>query len=143
MTSEKGWLEKKHFSRVHDVLKVVYYPLIGTADDIADSDDFRDTTLEKITDDKTKSSYIQTITEDISKDGLSIITEKPLSVSQLVIIDLFLPRISKPIKILTEVTGIESVKGAGSHRAALNILSISKSDLRRIEKHIMDLKFSK
>ena len=143
MTSEKGWLEKRQYERVQDVLKVVYYPLIGTANDIVDSDDFRDTTLEKITSDKTKSSYIQTITEDISKGGLSIITSKPLGVKQLVIIDLFLPRISKPIKILTEVRNIESVKGSGSHKAGLKILSISKSDLKRIETHIMELKFLK
>ena len=97
-TSEKGWLEQRQYERVQDVLKIVYYPLIGTAEDIADSEDYKDTTLDKLKGDRTRHSYIQAMTDDISKGGLSILTDKPLGIKQLVIVDLFLPKISKPIK---------------------------------------------
>jgi len=141
--SEKGWLEQRKFERMGDVLKIVYYPLIGTANDIVGSDDYRDTTLEKIKNDSSRHSYIQAMTDDISKGGLSLLTSKPLGINQLVIIDLFLPKISKPVKILTEVRNIESVKGSGSYKAGVKIISVSKSDLKRIENHIMELKFGK
>ena len=68
------------------------------------------------------------------------VTEKPLALGQHVIIDLFLPRLMKPIKLLAEVRNIESVsKSNASYKAGLKIVSISKSDLKRIENHLAGL----
>ncbi len=137
-TSEKGWLEKRKFERVEDVLKIIYYPLIGTAADIVDSDEYKDTKLEQIVGDRTRHSYIKAMTDDISKGGLSILTDKPLAIKQLVVIDLFLPRLAKPLKFLTEVRNLEGIKGGSSFNAGVKIIAIRKSDLSRIEAHIME-----
>lgn len=140
MEINKGWLERREFERVKDVLKVVYYP-IENKEEIIKSDDYRDTTMENLKLSPGKNPLVNAITEDISKGGLAILTDKPLSLGQLVIIDLFLPRLAKPIKLLTEVKNIEShIKGAGSYRAGLKIISVSKSDLQRIENYILEIK---
>ncbi|HRU38745.1 MAG TPA: PilZ domain-containing protein [Candidatus Goldiibacteriota bacterium] len=137
MDINKGWLEVRQFERVKDTLKVVYYPLKKGAD-AASSEEYKNTTIDKIMTDITASSYTRSITEDISKGGLSIICSSPLEAGQLVIIDLFLPKISKPIKILTEVRNIE--RTGATYKAGLKTISISKSDLARIEDHIKLLK---
>jgi hypothetical protein len=59
-------------------------------------------------------------------------------VGQYLIIDLFLPRIARPVKILTEVRNLE--KEAGTYKAGLKTISISKSDLKRIEEHLIEVK---
>jgi c-di-GMP-binding flagellar brake protein YcgR len=140
MDINKGWLERREFERVKDVLKVVYYP-IDNKETIMKSDDYKDTTLENLKLNPGKNPVVNAITDDISKGGLAILTDKPLALGQLVIIDLFLPRLAKPIKLLTEVRNIESyVKGSGSFRAGLKIISVSKSDLQRIENYILEIK---
>jgi Tfp pilus assembly protein PilZ len=84
------------------------------------------------------------MTEDISKGGLSIITDKPLAMGQLVIIDLYLPEMPSPVKLLSEVRNIDThVKGAATYKAGVKILSVSKSDLKKIENRIYELKFEK
>ncbi len=145
MNMEKGWLEKqRQHERVQDVLKISYYPVEGSAEQAVSADDYKDTTLEKLSNDKTAHSFINAMTDDISKGGLSIITDKPLALGQLVIIDLFLPKVSRPVKLLAEVRNVDSqVKGAASFKAGVRILSVSKSDLKRIENHILELKFDK
>jgi hypothetical protein len=145
MSMEKGWLEKqRQFERIQDVLKIVYYPVEGTAEQVTATDDYKDTTMEKLSAGKSNNSYINAITDDISKGGMSILTDKPLSLKQLVVIDLFLPKISKPIKLLAEVRNVDSViKGAASFKAGVKILSVSKSDLKIIDNHILSLKFER
>ena len=145
MTMEKGWLEKqRQFERVPDILKIAYYPIEGTADEITATEDYKDTTVEKLISEKSKISIINAMTDDISKGGMSILTDKPLCLKQLVVIDLFLPKITKPIKLLAEVRNVEAaLKNSASHKAGVKILSVSKSDLKRIENHIYSLKFEK
>jgi c-di-GMP-binding flagellar brake protein YcgR len=145
MNMEKGWLEKqRQFERVQDVLKISYYPIEGTAEQITATEDYKDTTIEKLAAERSKSSYLNAMTDDISKGGMSILTDKPLALKQLVIIDLFLPRMPKPIKLLAEVRNTDAaIKGAASYKAGLRILSVSKNDLKRIENHIISLKFEK
>jgi len=140
MEMKKGWLYKRQYERVPDVLKVLYYP-IKESKQVLNSDDYKDTTIEKITKTGGASSFIQAMTEDISKGGLSIVSETPLAIGQHIIIDLFLPRLANPVKILAEVRNIEkNIKGSSSYKAGLKIISISKSDLKRIELRIMEIK---
>jgi len=140
MEMKKGWLYKRQYERVPDVLKVLYYP-IKESKQVLNSDDYKDTTIEKITKTGGASSFIQAMTEDISKGGLSIVSETPLTIGQHIIIDLFLPRLANPVKILAEVRNIEkNIKGSSSYKAGLKIISISKSDLKRIELRIMEIK---
>ncbi|MCX7698148.1 MAG: PilZ domain-containing protein [Candidatus Goldbacteria bacterium] len=142
MEMQKGWLYKRQYERVPDVLKVLYYPVKESINDILNSEDYKDTTIEKITQKGGANTLIQAMTEDISKGGLSIVTEEPLSIGQYIIIDLFLPKVKNPIKILAEVRNIEkSVKSSSLYKAGLKIISISKSDLKRIESRIMEIKF--
>jgi c-di-GMP-binding flagellar brake protein YcgR len=142
MNTKKGWLERREFERVKDVLKIAYYPVDESTNKALESDDYKDTTIEKIKSDRSKNNLIQAMTDDISKGGLSIITDEPLALNSKVIIDLFLPKISKPVKILTEVKNIEgSVKGSGSFKAGLKTLSMSKSDLSRVENYLISQKF--
>jgi hypothetical protein len=140
MDAEKGWLQKREFERVSNSLKVCFYPVdSASAQKTIESDDYKDTTVEKIMTGNTQSSLVQAITDDISKGGLSIISEKEISVGQYLIIDLFLPKLSKPVKLLTEVRNIE--KAGATYKAGLKTVSVSKSDLRRIENHIAASKF--
>lgn len=145
MSIEKGWLEKqRQFERIQDILKISYYPIEGTAEQLTATEDYKDTTVEKLSAQKSKNMTLSAMTDDISKGGMSILTEKPLALKQLVVIDLFLPKISKPIKLLAEVRNVESaVKGAATYKAGVRILSVSKTDLKRIENHIYSLKFEK
>jgi hypothetical protein len=145
MNMEKGWLEKqRQHERVQDILKIVFYPIEGTADQVVSTEDYRDTTIEKLSNERSNHSIINAMTDDISKGGLSILTDRPLALGQLVVIDLFLPKISRPVKILAEVRNIDSqIKGAASYKAGVRILSVSKSDLKRMENHILELKFDK
>ncbi len=141
MEMQKGWLYKRQYERVPDVLKILYYPVKGPVSSVLNSEDYKDTTIEKITKAGGASSFIQAMTEDISKGGMSIVTDNPLPIGQHIIIDLFLPRASNPIKILAEVRNIEkAIKGSTSYKAGLKIISISKSDLKRIEARIMEIK---
>lgn len=137
MDVQKGWLEKREFERVRDVVKVLYYPM-KKGSEVASTEEYRDTTIEKIQQDITASSYIQAMTDDISKGGMSISVTSPLEIGQHVVIDLFLPKISKPVKILTEVRNLE--KEGGTYKAGLKTVSISKSDLKRIEEHLSEMK---
>jgi c-di-GMP-binding flagellar brake protein YcgR len=108
------------------------------------SDDYRDTTVEKIIQDKKTSQYVQAMTEDISKGGLSIVTDENMESGQKIIIDMFLPQMSKPVKILCEVRHVDPApKGSTTHRAGLKIVSMSKTDIKRLENHIMGLKFGR
>jgi len=141
MEMQKGYLYKRQYERVPDVLKIVYYPVYESASKVLNSDDYKDTTIEKLKSKNGASSFIQAMTEDISKGGMSIATDVPLSIGMHIIIDLFLPRVSKPVKILAEVRNVEkSIKSSSSYKAGLKIISISKSDLKRIEARIMELK---
>ncbi len=141
MEMQKGWLYKRQYERVPDVLKVLYYPVKDSASNVLNSEDYKDTTIEKLAEPGKTSSFIQAMTEDISKGGMSIVTEEQLEIGLHIIIDLFLPKFAKPIKILAEVRNLEkSVKGSSSYKAGLKIISISKSDLKRIESRIMEIK---
>lgn len=141
MEMQKGWLYKRQYERVPDVLKVVYYPLKESSSSVLNSEEYKDTTIEKIMQAGKASSFVQAMTEDISKGGMSISTDNPLSIGQYIIIDLFLPRVANPVKILAEVRNIEkSIKSSSSYKAGLKIISISKSDLKRIETRIMEIK---
>jgi c-di-GMP-binding flagellar brake protein YcgR len=137
MDVQKGWLEQRSSERISNSLKVVYYPL-KKGSLTSSTEEYKDTTIEKIQADFTANSYIQAMTDDISKGGLSITAHDPLEVGQQVIIDLFLPKISRPVKILTEVRNLE--KTGGTYKAGLKTLSISKSDLSRIEQHLNNIK---
>jgi c-di-GMP-binding flagellar brake protein YcgR len=143
METQKGWLERRQFERVRDVLKVFLYPINQPAAEVLNSDDYKDTTPEKLLKDKTKNPYIQSMTEDVSQGGMSILTEIQLNAGQLVIIDLYLPKILKPIKLLAEVRHVENVRGSTSNRAGVKILSVNKTDLKRIENYIFMLKMQK
>lgn len=145
MNMEKGWLEKqRQFERIQDILKISYSPIEGTAEQITATEDYKDTTVEKLASGRSKNSYLNAMTDDISKGGMSILTDKPLALKQLVVIDLFLSKLSKPIKLLAEVRNVETaIKSAASYKAGVKILSVSKSDLRRIENHLLELKFEK
>ncbi|MCE5300667.1 MAG: PilZ domain-containing protein [Spirochaetia bacterium] len=140
--AQKGWLEQRSSERLSDVLKVVYYPVDGNAAQAVSSEDYKDTTIEKIQEDRSRHSYIQAMTDDVSKGGMSIMTSTPMSIGQMLVIDLFLPKLNKPVKLLAEVRNVErNIKGANTFKAGLKIVSMSKSDLKRVENHIMELKF--
>jgi c-di-GMP-binding flagellar brake protein YcgR len=139
---KKGWLEKREYERVKDVLKIMYCPVDSDTAEV--SDDYRDTTVEKIIQDKKTSQYVQAMTEDISKGGLSIVTDENMESGQKIIIDMFLPQMSKPVKILCEVRHVDPTsKGSTTHRAGLKIVSMSKTDIKRLETHIMGLRFGR
>jgi len=138
MSISKGWLEKRRFERVKDVLKVAYYRIKDP--EVALSDDYKDTTIEKLSKGG-NSPVIQAITEDISEGGLSIITNENLAAGEKIVIDLFLPRVSNPVRILAEIKHVEAaLKTAASYRAGLSIISISKSDINKIEARVNETK---
>lgn len=135
MDAEKGWLSKRKFERISDTLKVAFYP-IESGSMLITSDDYKDTTIDKLVDPTKHTTLINAMTEDISQGGLSITSEKQMVKGQQLVIDLFFPKFNKPAKLLAEIRMVES-NTPGSYRYGLQILSISKSDLSRIEQHIM------
>lgn len=140
MNFNKGWLERREFERVKDLLKIAFYPVDDVGGKISMSDDYKHTTLEKISASKI-GGFAQAMTEDISAGGMSIISDTEIRQGQKLIIDLFLPRFSKPLKLLAEAKHIEkNIKGAASYRAGLKIISISRADLAKIENRIIEIK---
>ncbi len=140
MNFNKGWLERREFERVKDLLKVAFYTINDEGGKVSLSDDYKHTTPEKLTASKI-GGFIQAMTEDISTGGMSIISDTEIKQGQKLIIDLFLPRFSKPLKLLAEAKHIENnIKGSASYRAGLKIISISKADLAKIENRILELK---
>jgi len=136
---KKGWLERREYERIKDVLKIAYYPVSNET--AAISEDYKDTTIEKLVSNRSANPFTQAFTDDISKGGLSITTGESLAEGQKIVLDLFLPKILKPVKILAEVRRIEhGIKGGSTYKAGLKIVSVSKSDLKRIENHIFTLK---
>jgi c-di-GMP-binding flagellar brake protein YcgR len=140
MNFNKGWLERREFERVKDLLKVAFYPVSDEGGKVSLSDDYKHTTLEKLSALKI-GGFVQAMTEDISSGGMSIISDTEIKQGQKLIIDLFLPRFSKPLKLLAEAKHIEkNIKGAASYRAGLKIISISRADLTKIENRIIEIK---
>lgn len=140
MVFNKGWLERREFERIKDILKVAFYEVNDENGKVSLSEDYKHTTLEKLAASGI-GGFVQAMTEDISAGGMSIISDVEISQGQKLIIDLFLPRFSKPLKILAEAKHVEkSIKGTASYRAGLKILSISQADLAKIEKRILELK---
>ncbi|MFW6211201.1 MAG: PilZ domain-containing protein [bacterium] len=141
MPPKKGWLEKREFTRLKDTIKVVYYPVDDTRGIGSNSSDYKNTTIEMLKNVQHRGSLINAITEDISRGGLSILSGEPLQKGQKIIVDLFISSVQKPVKILSEVCHVEkNIKGASAYRAGLKILSLSRSDISRIQDHILKLK---
>ncbi|MBN2754767.1 MAG: PilZ domain-containing protein [Candidatus Goldbacteria bacterium] len=137
---KKGWLERREYERVKDILKVSYYRTAEESPEL--SDDYRDTTVEKLQMVQ-GNRLITSMTDDVSRGGLAIITDEPLAQGDKLIIDLYIPQASSPVKLLAEVMRLEGLKGNDTKKAGLKIISISKNDLKRLESHLSGLNKNK
>ncbi len=134
---KKGWLERREFQRVKDVLKVTYYRAAGETPEL--SDDYKDTTVEKLQMVQ-GNRIISSMTDDVSRGGLAIITDENLTQGDKLIIDLYITHAASPVKLLAEVMRLEGLlKGNNSTKAGLKIISISKNDLKRLESHLSEI----
>ncbi len=133
---KKGWLERREYERVKDILKVAYYRTSEASPEL--SDDYKDTTVEKLQMVQ-GNRLITSMTDDVSRSGLAIITDEPLVQGDKLIIDLYIPQASSPVKLLAEVMRLDGLKGNETKKAGLKIISISKNDLKRLESHISGL----
>ncbi|PKL90695.1 MAG: hypothetical protein CVV21_11715 [Candidatus Goldiibacteriota bacterium HGW-Goldbacteria-1] len=133
---KRGWLERREYERVKDILKVSYYRTSEESPEL--SDDYRDTTVEKLQMVQ-GNRLITSMTDDVSRGGLAIITDEALVQGDKLIIDLYIPQASSPVKLLAEVMHLDGLKGNDSKKAGLKIISISKNDLKRLESHLSGL----
>ena len=83
---------------------------------------------------------ISSMTDDVSRGGLAIITDENLTQGDKLIIDLYITHAASPVKLLAEVMRLEGLlKGNNSTKAGLKIISISKNDLKRLESHLSEI----
>ncbi len=107
---------------------------------------YKDTSLEQLAAVARPSTVLQGVTENISQGGLSLVSDVPMAMGTFVVCDITMPNIPKPLRALAEVVRTDSKDGrvvdrsAHTYKVGLEILSINKDDLTRIENFIIEEK---
>lgn len=140
MAAKSAWIEKKVQGKVVATLKVDYHLVpSGEAKKTISNDFYRDTTMEQVVDLSRKSALYQTVARDISRLGLSLLTQEAVPTGSLVEIGLQLSQSKIILKFLAEVLKSESLTEMGRviHHGDLRTLAVHRGDLNRLENYLL------
>lgn len=149
MVSEpsRGTIEQRKFERILATLQIKYYIVEKEyADKLMLDAAYKDSTLEKLKAMERPSTTLQGVTENISSGGLALITDQPVSLGTMVVCDITLPTLPRPLRALAEVIRSDAKDGKvidrtlSTYKAGLKIISINRDDLKRIENYIIEEK---
>ncbi len=143
----RGTIEQREFERIVSQLQIKYYVVDDAyASQLQTEAAYKDTSLEKLSQQQRPTNVLNGMTENISKGGLSLVSEMPLAVGTMVVCDISLPSLPRPLRALAQVVRSDSKDGrivdrtVAIYKAGLKILAINKDDLTRIENYIIEEK---
>jgi len=147
LEASRGTIEQRKFERITSTLQIKYYIVEKEyAEKLKEDSAYKDSTLEKLSKIDRPNTPMTGVTENISQGGLELITEQPVSLGTHVLCDITLPKMTQPLRALTEVVRTDSREGRvidrtlSTYRAGLKIIAINKDDLKRIENFIIEEK---
>ena len=143
----RGTIEKRQFERIVSQLQIKYYVVDNAyAEQLKTEAAYKDSSPEKLAAMQRPATALTGMTEDISKGGLSLVSETPLAVGTYVVCDITVPTLPRPLRALAEVVRSDSKDGRvvdrtqTVYKAGLKILAINKDDFTRIENYIIEEK---
>lgn len=140
METKTAWMEKKTQGKVVATLKVDYRVVPPPeAKKILDHENYRETTMERVTELSRKSNLYQSVARDITRVGLSLLTHEPVSEGSLVEVGLALSQSKIVLKFLAQVLQSESITEMGRviHHGDMKTLAVHRGDLKRLETYLL------
>lgn len=139
METKSAWIEKKIQGRVVATIKGDYrlVPAPEIKKTLA-NEFYRDTTMEQVAELSRKSTLYQTVARDITRLGLSLLTQEVLATGVIAEVGLPLSQSKIVLKFLAQVIQSESITEMGRviHHQALRTLAVHQGDLKRLESYL-------
>jgi hypothetical protein len=143
----RGTIEQRKYERIVSQLQIKFYVIDGAyAQQLRTEAAYKDTHLDKLSASLRPSTALTGVTENISQGGLSLVSDQPLAIGTMVICDITVPSLPRPLRALAEVAHSDSKDGrivdrtVSIYKSGLKIIAINKDDLTRIENYIIDEK---
>lgn len=143
----RGTIEQRKFERIVSQLHIKYYVIDGAyAEQLRTEAAYKDTTLDKLTASMRPSTALSGVTDNISQGGLALVSEQPLAIGTMVVCDITVPNLPRPMRVLAEVARSDSKDGRvidrtmSIYKSGLKIIAVNKDDLTRIENYIINQK---
>ncbi len=143
----RGTIEQRKFERVVSQLQIKYYIVDEAyAQALKREAAYKDTTLEKLASSGRPNTPLTGVTENISQGGLALVSEQPLAIGTMVVCDITMPNLPRPLRVLAEVAHSDSKDGrvvdrtVSIYKSGLKIIAVNKDDLTRIENYIIEEK---
>jgi len=143
----RGTIEQRKFERIVSQLHIKYYIIDAAyAEQLRTEAAYKDTTLDKLAASLRPNTGLTGVTENISQGGLSLVSEQPLAMGTMVVCDVTIPKMPRPMRVLAEVAYTDSKDGRiidrtlSIYKSGLKIIAVNKDDLTRIENYIINEK---
>jgi hypothetical protein len=143
----RGTIEQRKFERIVSQLQIKFYVVDAAyAEQLQTEAAYRDTTLEKLSASPRPSTLLNGVTENISQGGLALVSEQPLAIGTMVVCDITMPNLPRPLRVLARVVHSDSNDGrvvdrsVSIYKSGLKILAVNRDDLTRIENYIIEEK---
>jgi c-di-GMP-binding flagellar brake protein YcgR len=141
-----GTIEQRQFERIVAEMNIRYYPVEEAYfQQLEGEAAYKDTHIEKLADLPRPSTYLVGVTENISRGGMSLVTEKPLPLGSHVVLDMTVPNLPRPLRAIGRVMRSQEQGGGGTvdntamvYRTGLKLVAINKEDMKRIENYILE-----
>jgi hypothetical protein len=145
-TGGMGTIEQRQFERVVAEMNIRYYPVDEAYfAQLADEAAYKDTHMDQLADLPRPDTYLVGVTENISKGGLALVTDKPMPLGAHVVLDMTMQGLPKPLRAIGQV--MRTQEGGGTvdntakvFRTGLKIVAINKEDMKRIENYILEMR---
>lgn len=143
----RGTIEQRKFERIVSQLQIKFYVVDNAyAEQLQTEAAYKDTTLDKLTGSARPTTMLSGVTENISQGGLALVSEQPLAIGTMVVCDVTVPNLPRPLRVLAEVVRSDSKDGRivdktmSIYKSGLKIIAVNKDDLTRIENYIIEEK---
>jgi hypothetical protein len=143
----RGTIEQRKFERIVSQLQIKFYIIDNAyADQLRTEAAYKDTTLDRLGAALRPNTALTGVTENISQGGLSLVSDQPLAIGTMVVCDVTVPNLPRPLRVLAEVARSDSNDGRvvdksmSIYKSGLKIIAMNKDDLTRIENYIIDEK---
>jgi hypothetical protein len=143
----RGTIEQRKFERIVSQLQIKFYVVDSAyAVQLQSEAAYRDTTLEKLNNSSRPATTLNGVTDNISQGGLALQSDQPLAIGTMVVCDITMPNLPRPLRVLGEVVRSDSRDGRvvdktmSIYKSGLKIIAVNKDDMNRIENYIIEEK---
>jgi c-di-GMP-binding flagellar brake protein YcgR len=143
----RGTIEQRKFERIVSQLQIKFYVVDNAyAEQLQTEAAYKDTTLDKLAASSRPTTMLAGVTENISQGGLALVSEQPLALGTMVVCDITMPNLPRPLRVLAQVVRSDSKDGRivdktmSIYKSGLTIIAVNKDDLTRIENYIIEEK---